>query len=165
MGRHQQLCLEDRLITRVGWQPDSSRLWCYMQNRAQTFLDVLTVTLTDGATQRLCRDENGQWVASSRPPTWLTDGSFLLFSERTAGGICTITAAGVLIRPVTAGPWEVTSLESVDEARGVLFFCGTRDSHLARHLYRVRLDGSELTRLTHADGTHQVTVAPAAGII
>ena len=132
-----------------------------MQNRAQTFLDFLAVTLTDGATQRLCRDENGQWVASSRPPTWLTDGSFLLFSERTGWRhLYHYSAAGVLIRPVTAGPWEVTSLQSVDEARGVLFFCGTRDSHLARHLYRVRLDGSELTRLTHADGTHQVTVSP-----
>ena len=39
------------LISDVGWWPDSSAAYCYVQNRTQTWLDL--VKFTPGATERL----------------------------------------------------------------------------------------------------------------
>jgi dipeptidyl-peptidase-4 len=41
-----------------------------------------------------------------------------------------------------------------------MYFSGTRDSHIASNLYRVRLDGSDLQRLTTAPGSHQANLSP-----
>jgi dipeptidyl-peptidase-4 len=152
---------EDTLVTRVGWTPDSSRVWFYIQDRAQKFLDFMTVSPNGGAPRKLFRDENGRWVAIPGLPTWLDDGSFLLFSERTGWKhIYHYSGDGRLRGQVTDGPWEVTGIEHVDKANGVVFFSGTRDSHIARNLYRVNLDGSDLRRLTFGPGTHNASISP-----
>ena len=47
---------------------------------------------------------------------------------------------GKLIRQVTDGKWEVRSLESVDEDKGVVFITATENSHIAPQPYRIKLD-------------------------
>jgi dipeptidyl-peptidase-4 len=59
-----------------------------------------------------------------------------------------------LIRQVTDGKWEARNLHGVDEASGFVYFSGTRDSHIAPQVYRIKLDGTGLTRLTQTEGSH-----------
>jgi dipeptidyl-peptidase-4 len=65
-----------------------------------------------------------------------------------------------LIRQVTDGKWEADSLQGVDEAKGLVYFSGTEHSHIANHAYRIKLDGTGLTRLTQAEGNHSVNFNP-----
>ena len=63
-------------------------------------------------------------------------------------------------RQVTDGKWEIRSIQGVDEAKGYLYFTGTEASHIAPNAYRIKLDGTELTRLTQGAGGHRVDFNP-----
>src|SRR6185436_15894373 len=58
---------------------------------------------------------------------------------------------------VTDGKWEVRSIDSVDEAKGVIYFSGTEHSHVGVQAYRIKLDGTGLQRLTASEGSHKAT--------
>ncbi len=149
-----------RLVPRVGWMPEGKAAYAYVQDRAQTWLDVCRIDL-DGKLDRLFRETTKAWVDDPGEATFLKDGSFLLPSERTGWRhLYHFTAEGKLKEAVTSGAWEVRTLHTVDEATGWLYFSGTRDGHTGLNLYRVHLDGTGLERLTAGAGDHRITVDP-----
>ena len=148
------------IITRVTWEPDGTSALVYVQNREQTWLDVLRVE-TDGTTSTLFRESTRAWVEAAPAPVFLDDGSFLFLSERSGWNhIYHYSRDGVNLGAVTAGEWEVRELKAVDEKRGGISFTASIDSPIAENLYRVGLDGGEPKRLTHAPGHHSVSVSP-----
>ncbi len=152
----------DHLIVHVAWAPDSSRVIYQVQNREQTWLDLNAASADSGEPARLIRESSKTWVDVHDAPEWLKDGTFLWFSER--GGFKHLyhyKPDGTLIRQVTNGRWEARSLHGVDEAGGWIYFSGTERSPIGSDLYRVKLDGSSLTRLTQTPGTHSVRFNPS----
>lgn len=149
------------LVIRAGWLPDSQKVYCYVQDRAQTWLDFCTVPADGGTPTRLFRETTKAWVDDPGPPSFLKDGSFLLPSERTGWKhIYHFAADGKLKGPVTSGEWEARALHRVDEENGWVYLSGTRDSHLGTNLYRAKLQGGSLQRLTNATGDHRALVSP-----
>ncbi|HKB41446.1 MAG TPA: DPP IV N-terminal domain-containing protein, partial [Gemmataceae bacterium] len=149
------------LIVRVGWTPDSRQVFYYVQDRAQTWLDFCAVGRDAGAPSVLFRETTKAWVEDPGPPHFLKDGSFLFFSERSGWKhLYHLSGDGKLKQAVTSGEWEVRDLAVVDEENGWVYFSGTRDSPIANNLYRVKLDGTALTRLTSGSSDHAVQVAP-----
>jgi dipeptidyl-peptidase-4 len=149
------------LIVRAGWTPDSRNAYFYVQDRAQTWLDFCTVAAEGGEPKRLFRETTKAWVDDPGDPIYLKDGSFLLASERTGWKhFYHYDPSGKLKGAVTSGTWEARQLYRVDEPAGWVYFSGTRDSSIATNLYRVRLDGTGLQRLTTATGEHEVSVSP-----
>jgi len=67
---------------------------------------------------------------------------------------------GKELAQLTRGDWEVSAVDAVDEAKGLVYFTGTAKSPLERHLYRVSFDGSAISRITIHNGTHGVNMAP-----
>jgi dipeptidyl-peptidase-4 len=146
---------EDLLISRVAWSPDSLRVIYQAQDRAQTFLDMNAANARDGKVTRLFQETTKAWVEADDNPFWLKDGSFLWRSERTGWKhIYHFAADGKLLKQVTDGPWEARTLDAVDEAGGWIYFTATKDSHIGENAYRVKTDGSNLTRLTAGAGAH-----------
>lgn len=144
---------EDVLISRVGWTPDN-RLYYYLQDRQQTWLDFRLLDANGKATT-LFRDKTKAWIEDPGAPVFLKEGSFLWLSERSGWKHLYLqTPDGKPFQAVTSGDWEVRQLLHVDADNDWLYFVGTKDSHVAQNLYRVRLDGSELTRLTRSPGDH-----------
>ena len=149
------------LITRIGWMPDSERMFFLVQDRAQTWLDFNTASKRGGQSTRLFRETTEAWVDVPDSPKFLSDGSFLLFSERTGWKhLYLYDKDGKLKHPVTKGEWEARRLQHVDEENGWVYFTGTRDSHIAENLYRVELSGGKIERLTNARGSHRISVSP-----
>jgi dipeptidyl aminopeptidase/acylaminoacyl peptidase len=149
------------LIDRAGWMPDSQSAYFYVQDRAQTWLDVCKVSRDGGAPKRLLRDTTKAWVDDPGPLSFLKDGSFLIFSERTGyKHLYHYMADGKLVGAVTSGDWENRALHRVDEENGWVYFSGTKDTSLADNLYRIKLDGTGLERLTKTSGDHEVKVSP-----
>jgi dipeptidyl aminopeptidase/acylaminoacyl peptidase len=152
------------LIVRVGWLPDGSRAYCYVQDRAQTWLDFLTFPAGGGTPTRLFRETTKAWVDDPGEPTFLADGSFLLASERSGWRhLYHFDKAGKLLGPVTSGEWEVQTLHAVDAKNGWAYFSGTRDNHNAPNAYRVKLDGGTVERLTPDPGAHAANFASRGG--
>jgi len=75
-----------------------------------------------------------------------------------------------LVNQVTRGPWSLASSGGVFWVRqavtGVdgewMYFTAMEKSSVERHLYRTRLDGTGMTRLSREQGVHRVTMAPNA---
>jgi dipeptidyl-peptidase-4 len=152
------------LIVRVGWNPDGKRVVYEIQNREQTWLDLNYADPANGKSETILRETSKAWidVDNVEEPNWLKDGSFLIFSERTGWKhLYHYSADGKLIKQVTDGKWEARTLHGVDEANGFIYFSGTEHSHIAMHAYRIRLDGTGLTRLTQTEGNHAANFNPA----
>ena len=152
----------DLLISRVTWTPDNKKVVYQAQNREQTFLDVNFAEAKDGKSENIIHETSKAWVAINENPIWLKDGSFIWASERNGWEhLYHYSADGKLLRQITDGKWEVRSIEGVDEANGFIYFTATEHSHIANHGYRVKLDGSGLTRLTQTAGSHRLDLSPA----
>ena len=154
----------DQLIVRVGWTPDGSRVVYEVQNRTQTWLDLDVADRTTGASQTVMRETGRFWIAADDAmlPLWLKDGSFLWVSDRSGWRhLYHYNHDGTAIRQVTRGKWELRTLHGIDESSGWVYFSGTERSPLGDDVYRVKLDGTGLRRLSEPAGTHSPNFSPS----
>ena len=143
------------LIVNVTWADDGKSVAYQVQNREQSWLDLVSAT-TSGESDTLFRDTTKAWVDPLGEPTWLEDGSFLWQSERTGWRhLYHYKADGTLIGAVTKGEWEVRDVHGVDGKH--VYFSGTERSPIGVDLYRINVDGTGLQRLSSAEGTHSAT--------
>jgi dipeptidyl-peptidase 4 len=152
----------DLLISRVAWTPDSKKVVYQAQNREQTFLDVNFADARDGKSTNIIHETSKAWVAINENPIWLKDSSFIWASERSGWEhLYHYAADGKLLRQITDGKWEVSSIQGVDEDNGYIYFTSTEHSPIAGQAYRIKLDGTGMTRLTQTEGAHRVDLSPA----
>jgi dipeptidyl-peptidase-4 len=145
-------------IPRVNWLPDSKRLAIQRLNREQTVIELLLADAASGTTVTLLKDKDLYWINVSDDLYFFKNSSrFLWSSERTGyRHLYLYDLNGKQIAQVTTGDWEVESVASVDERKGLVYFTSTEKSPLERHLYRAALDGSGMEKVTKQDGTHEV---------
>jgi dipeptidyl-peptidase 4 len=156
---------ESFILQRVGWLPDSKTLYLCIQDRFQTWLDFCTVGVEGGKPTKLFRDSTKAWIEPPLPPVFLKDGSFLVSSDRTGWKhIYHYAKDGKLIGPVTSGDWDVRAVQRFDEEAGQLFFTGTKENLVSTNAYRVKLDGTELERVTKGKGSHEVSFSPKGNL-
>ncbi|PYQ52860.1 MAG: hypothetical protein DMF59_03360 [Acidobacteria bacterium] len=150
------------LVVLVDWTPDSSKVIYQTQNREQTWLDLNTAEAGGGAPKTLLRETTKAWVEPNGNPVWLKDGSFLWLSERDGfKHVYHYAADGTLKRQVTSGRWEARSLHGIDLANAWIYFSGTERSVLGTDVYRIRLDGTDMKRLSEAVGEHRASFNPS----
>jgi dipeptidyl-peptidase-4 len=155
---------EDFLIVRVGWFPDSKKVWYEAQNREQTFLDLNSANPDDGKSANLFHEKTNTWVeAIDDGLRWLKDGSFLWLSDRSGWRrVYHCGADGKLISQVTSGDWDIRSIDAVDEEKGLIYFSASEHSAIANHEYSIKMDGTGLNRITMNEGNHRVSFNSAA---
>jgi dipeptidyl-peptidase-4 len=146
----------DTLIVQVGWDP-KGRLAANYQDRTQTWLECVRF---EPKPRVLVREDRGAWVDRAPLPVFLEDG-FLWRSAR-AGNvhIYRYDAEGRVKTVVTAGPWDVRTIQGVDEKAGRVYFEATQRNPIGLDAYSVDLDGDapnqNLRRLTERPGSHAV---------
>ena len=146
----------DQYIPRVNWLTDSKRVAMQRLNRAQTQLDLLVADAATGKSRVLLTEKDGYWINLSDDLRFLKDGKRFLWTSERSGyrHVYLYDLEGKQLVQLTKGEWEVTGLDAVDEANGLVYFTATEKSVLERHVYKVGLDGSGFARLTQAEGTH-----------
>ena len=151
---------EDLLISRVAWRPDSSAVLIQAQNREQTFLDLVSVPAAGKATV-LFRETSPAWVGINDNPAFLPDGGFVWQSERDGWNhLYHYSADGKPLKRITDGKWEVRGVLGLDVANGWIYFNGTKDSHIAENIYRVKIAGGAIERLSQGEGSHSALFNP-----
>jgi len=152
-------------LPRVEWLPDSKRVAIERLNRAQTVIDLLFADAGSGKSRVVMSEKDLYWININDDLTFLRDGKRFLWSSEKTGyrHIYLYDMDGKQLAQLTNGDWEVTGLQGVDEAKGVVYFTETEKSPLERHLYRVGLDGSGFARVSKEEGTHAVKFAPGSG--
>ncbi len=155
---------EDLLIVRVGWFPDSKKIWFMAQNREQTFIDLNSANPDDGKSSNMFRESTKAWIGvNDDGMRWLKDGSFLWLSDRSGWThIYHYGADGKLIKQVTNGDWDVQSFGEVDEEKGTVYFSASEHSYIANHVYAIKVEGTGLSRITMTEGNHRASFNPKA---
>src|SRR3989475_2222868 len=154
----------DIYIPRVNWLTDSKHLAIQRLNRTQTALDLLIADAATGKTRTVLTENDPNWINISDDLYFLKDGKRFLWSSERSGyrHLYLFDLEGKQLAQLTKGEWEVSAVDAVDEANGLVYFSATEKSPLERHLYRVALDGSGFARLSKDEGTHAAVLAPHA---
>ena len=151
-------------VYQVAWSPDGSELTFNRTNRRQNVLEFTACDPATGSCRVVVREEwPDSWVENHPPMRWLADGKrFLWISERTGfANLYLYDFAGKLLRTLTDHPFEVQSIEHVDEKAGVVWYTARDgDNPMKLQLHRVGLDGKNDRRLTDPAFAHDVAVAP-----
>lgn len=148
-------------IPRFAWLPDGRHLAIQRMDRLQQSLDLILADATTGKTATLLTEKDKYWINLSNILYFFKNGKrFLWSSERTGfRHLYLYNIQGNQFVQLTHGNWEVTQLNAVDEANARVYFTATEKSPLDRHLYKIGLDGSEMTRVTQTTGTHHIECA------
>jgi dipeptidyl-peptidase-4 len=154
----------DIYIPRVNWLTDSKHIAIQRLNRAQTTLDLLIAGNDTGNSRPILTQSDSNWINISDDLYFLKDGKRFLWSSERSGyrHLYLYDLDGKQLAQLTKGEWEVSAVDAVDEAKGLVYFTATEKSPLDRHLYRVALDGTGLARITKDEGTHAAVLAPNA---
>jgi len=152
----------DIYLPRVNWLTDSKHLAIQRLNRSQTNLELLIADASTGQSRVLLTEKDSYWINISDDLYFFKDGKRFLWSSERSGyrHLYLYDLDGKQLAQLTKGDWEVTSVNAVDEAKGIVYFTATEKSPTERQIYRVVLDGSSFARVTKEDGTHDATFAP-----
>ena len=154
---------EEEYLARVAWSADSERVFAQVQRRDQRSASLIRV---DARTGERCDPAplvieyppaGCGWVNLAPPSATFRElrgeiadpsgviraGDFLWGSWRTGHLHLYVHcgSTGVCKRAVSAGDWSVDELIGVDELSGHVYFTGTADGPLEKHLYRAPLWG------------------------
>jgi dipeptidyl-peptidase-4 len=151
----------EHLIVRVGWTPDASGVLLQVQDREQTWLELLSADPEEGKSEIVLREETPAYVEVLGEPIWLPDGSFLWLSDRSGfRHLYRYSAAGELVGQLTSGEWEVRELHGTDPDGRFAFISATEHSPIEEHVYRVALADGAFERLSGRAGTHSARFNP-----
>jgi len=117
------------------------------------------------------RETNDGWVNVHDDLYFLDNGNFIWQSERDGfAHLYQFDAQGDLVNQVTKGDWALRpsggpagmdrSVAFIDDSQQRLYFTALEKASTERHLYRIKVDGSEMQRLTAEDGAHRIWFRP-----
>jgi dipeptidyl-peptidase 4 len=153
----------DHYLPRMQWAGDSAHLLIQHMNRLQNTNDVLRADVASGqVTTAIPRAGRGMGGGSRRV---VLDGRRPAFHVDQRAGRLASCVSDVLDGAGSAGDrgdWDVIELLRADAERDEMYFVASPDNPTQRYLYRARLDGSQLQRVTPEDrpGMHRYEISP-----
>ncbi len=152
----------DHYIARLGWPGDSDRVALQLLNRRQNRVSLVFGNVATGDTSTVIAEEDSAWVDVGGRLHWVDGtGRFVWAGEPGDDRhLYLYSSDGTLVRQLTSGDWEVTSVHGVDARRDRVYFTAARQGPLTRSVYWVGLDGSGPHRVAGGDGVHSAEFAP-----
>jgi dipeptidyl-peptidase-4 len=155
---------QDIYLARVKWLPDG-RLSAQIENRDQTVLRLVVFDPGTGEASLLLEESSQVWINLNDMFLPLKrehegePGCFLWVSEHSGfAHLYLYNGDGRLIRQITAGEWQVDSVEGVDEERELIYFLATLQHPTEKHLYVVPFSGGAPRLISQEAGTHTVVL-------
>jgi dipeptidyl-peptidase-4 len=109
-------------------------------------------------------------IVTDRDPAWIDITTDLVFFDGQNRFVWTSEKSGYRHAylydyegnetQLTSGDWEITALTAVDEIGDWLYFYAKKDSFIDQHVYRVRLTGSKVEKVSGEPGWYEWNSAP-----
>ena len=168
-------------LPRMEWAANSDELIIQQLNRLQNTNVVMLGDAHTGKVHPVLTEKDDAWVdiawgdidwdktgLARGDVEWIDSGKrFLWASERDGWRhIYSVSRDGRDVKVVTAGNYDVISVELVDSKNGLIYFLASPDNATQRYLYRVRIDGGKEERLSPASatGTHGYQISPRGDV-
>ncbi|MBN1224233.1 MAG: S9 family peptidase [Candidatus Aminicenantes bacterium] len=161
-------------IGRFEWLPDSGAISVQTLNRQQNHLQLYFADKMTGESRLILEEMQPAWINLNDTPHFLEDGRRFIWLSEMDGyqHLYLYDMAGKLIEQLTKGKYMVMSASmplvitqdavlGVDSESGFVYFSSNQESLLERHLYRVKLDGDGLVRLSSGKGVHASAFSPS----
>jgi len=147
------------------WTPDGNELWAQWMNRGQDTLTIFAVDPANGKKRQVYSEFQPSWVEWFEEVEFLKDNKgFIIKTDRDGWmHLYLYTMDGKLKNRITEGKWQVTSVVLVDEEDGLVYFTARKEASTRTDLYKVKMNGKGLTRLTFGEFTHSVRLSPKGG--
>ena len=152
----------DIYVPRIFWTRNNNTLSIMRLNRLQNRMDLLHANVNTGKTQTVYTEESKTYLEYSNNLQYLSNNqSFILSSEKDGyRHIYHYGVDGQLIKQITTGNWEVSSVLGIDEANQKIYFTSAEKSPIERHLYSVNFDGEGKNEMTSESATHNFNWSP-----
>jgi dipeptidyl-peptidase-4 len=155
----------DTYIPRFGWLRDGI-VWAEVLNRTEDKMDLYLVDAKTGKSRVVLTESTpGAWISFDEVevrflkskgqflwPSW-RDGNMHIYLYS-----CDLqnplAADAKLERQLEQGDYEVTGILGANESTGTIFFAANKDDPRQTQLFSVKLDGSDLTKVTTGEGEH-----------
>lgn len=157
----------DHYIPAVDWSPKiegaaAPHLIISQLNRQQNVLRFYNMPEPGAVLYPVLDDTDAAWIDLDYNYLWLEDGRFLWFSDRSGWKRVFVSTTAGEHSAVTPDGMDVIAMLDVVSAGGdgampELFFTASPDEPTRQYLYRVRLDGSGLQRVTPQGDTYRGT--------
>ena len=151
----------DDYIPRINWTNSSDTLALQRLTRDHNKLSLLLAGAGTGEAKVIVDDTDSAWVEITNDLLLFRNRErFVWTSEKSGYRHAYLYDYDGNEVQLTGGDWEISSLIAVDERADWLYFYAKKDSFIDQHVYRVKLDGSKLERLTHRPGWHEWQFSP-----
>lgn len=146
----------DQYIPRIKWTADPNKLCVLRMNRLQNKLDYLIAEAKTGKTSVLLTESSNTYVDITDDFYFLKDNkSFVMVSEKDGyNHFYLYDLKGKLIRKITNGNWEVTSVYGFDPMQKTIYFQAAMVNPMQREIYKVTIDGKGLKKISSKVGTN-----------
>ncbi len=151
----------DFYIARMDFANSAAEIWFQRLNRHQSRMQLLLADVRTGESRVIMTDSDEAWL-DVHEPIWVEGGKmFVYLSERDGyAQLYLFGRDGSIVSKLTTSDWDVLNVYGVDEQQKVVYFSAAADGPLSRPLYRVGLDGRDLTRISGPTGSHEVSFDP-----
>ena len=131
----------DIYLPRIAWTKGANVLAIQRLNRHQNHLEILAADATTGKSRVFYDDTNKYYIDITDDWHFLEDGKrFLMTSERSGyNHIYLYNLDGTLVKQLTDGPWDVTSVYGFDGKE--VYFQAAKNTPVDRQIYAVNLKG------------------------
>ena len=150
-------------LPRIYWTSSSDQLSILKLNRKQNKLDLLIADTNSGKSKIILTDSDSCWVdIEDNHLTFINDANEFLWVSEQSGyrHIYHYDFNGNKINNVTSGDWEVTSLQGYSKQDEFVYFYGKKDSEIEQHIYRIKLDGTGMQKISNVPGWHKADFSP-----
>jgi dipeptidyl-peptidase-4 len=160
----------DIYLARVNWMPDGKTLAIQRESRDQRKLDLLFADIETGRSRVVITETSKTWIELNNELSVLKHSREFVWASARDGyqHLYLYDYDGRLLRPLTAGPWNVDDLRAraikgIDEKNRLIYFMATEKSATERQLYRTSLDNTDprkIERVSQEPGLHGIVMSP-----
>jgi dipeptidyl-peptidase-4 len=148
----------EHYLTNVAWGPDEEYIYVAIVNRGQNQCFFNQYNVSNGSLKKtLFEERDEKYVEPQHEMHFLTTNKekFIWQSERDGyNHLYLYNTNGKMLKQLTSGNWVVTELLGVDQEGEYVYFEGTKESPLERHIYKVRIQSGDIRKLSIEQGTH-----------
>jgi dipeptidyl-peptidase-4 len=157
----------DQYLTNISWGAAGNYVYIQVLNRETTHMKLNKYEASTGKfVKTLFEEKDERWVEPQHKLSFLKKNpDQFLYQTNTRDGfnhLYLFNTDGKLIRQLTNGEWMVTEVLGFDKAERYLYYVSTEVSPLDRHVYKVDIRTGKRSRLTAAEGYHNVLMSADA---